>query len=81
MLKMIQAKLGPERAQAKFPKTLFFLGFFEHFAYFLTLAALHWASLLRAPLAKIGQKPFVLYCFGQFGRAPLEPSGGDQSKC
>ena len=35
MLKMIQAKLGPERAQAKFPKTLFFFRLFEHFCLLL----------------------------------------------
>ena len=68
MQQNIQAKFGPERAQAKFPETLRFMKvfLFNLFAYFLALAALHWASLLHAPLAKIGKQKqvcFMLFCY------------------
>jgi hypothetical protein len=60
---MHRAKLGPERAQTKCEKSLYFLVFFATFARLLALAALRVASVLRAPLAKIGQKPLVLLLF------------------
>ena len=63
MLKMHPAKLGPERAHAKFEKSLYFLMFFGTFAYLLALAAARVASVLRAPLAKMGTKPLVLLLF------------------
>ena len=53
MMKMNQPKLGPTRAQMKFKKFIFLVLVFVIFAHLLALAALHMASALRAPLAKM----------------------------
>ena len=65
---MLQAKLGPERAQAKKQKTLCFLMFFAIFAHFLARAALVTARTSYKKHAKtIGFIAFLTISMGQFG--------------
>jgi len=70
MMKMNRPKLGPARAQTKMQKQNFHC--FSTFAHLLASAALHMASALRAPLAKIVKKPLVLFVFGDFQKSVLK---------
>ena len=74
MMKMNQPKLEPTMAQMKMQKNLYFLCFFNIFAHILAPAALHMASALSAPLAKMCKKPLVLLIFGDLHNSVLNPN-------
>ena len=71
-MKMIRPKVGPARAQTKIKKAYISCAFFNTFAHLLANAALHMASALRAPLAKIVEQPLVLLLFGNFQKSVLK---------
>ena len=72
MMKMNQPKLESTMAQMEMQKNLYFRCFFYMFAHILAPAALHMASVLSAPLAKMCKKPLVVLIFGNFHNSVLK---------